>query len=80
MKTSWIQGLNADQKLEMRKEFVGGALLRARLQKLLEDKIDVVRTKSRSSNTYENPNWSLLQADAIGYEKALYEIISLISK
>jgi hypothetical protein len=78
MKTSWIQGLNKEQETEMRREYKGSALLRSRLSKLLEDKIDAARTKGRLVSTYDNPNWALLQADQIGYERALYEIISLI--
>lgn len=79
MKTSWTQGLDKERAIEIRKDFVGGALLRARLQKLLEDKINNVRVKSRAGSTYDNPNWALVQADTIGYEKALSEVISLIS-
>lgn len=80
MKTSWTEGLSPEKKIEIRKEFVGSAILRERLIKMLEGKVESARSKARSGNTYENPNWGYVQADAIGYEKALYEIISLISK
>ncbi len=79
MKTDWLKGLDAQQKIECKSEFVGAARLRERLTALLEAKAESKRIATRSGNAYDNPNWALLQADAIGYEKALYEVISLIS-
>ena len=80
MKTVWTAGLDEQKTIEIRREFVGGAILRERLQKILRDKIETARTTARSANTYENANWAYLQADQIGYERALFEIISLISE
>ena len=79
MKTAWLKGLNAQEKIECKSEFVGAARLRERLIALLEDKADERRKAVRSGNAYDNPNWALVQADAIGYEKAIYEVISRIS-
>ncbi len=79
MKTVWLSGLNAQEKIECKQEFVGAARLRERLVVLLEKKANEHRKAMRSEDAYSNPNWPLLQADAIGYEKALYEVISLIS-
>lgn len=79
MKTVWLKGLDPQATIECKQEFVGAARLRERLAALLEAKADEKRKAVRSGNAYENPNWALVQADAIGYEKALYEVISLIS-
>lgn len=79
MKTIWTKGLKtAQQRTEVKQEFIKGAPLRERLKLLLEEKIDSKRREVRNSNTYESPSWALVQADAIGYEKALFEVISLI--
>lgn len=80
MKTVWTNGLNAEKKEEMRREYVASAHLRSRLRKLLEDKIESRYKKSILESSYENPNWALLQADAAGYQRALTEVISLISE
>lgn len=79
MKTSWTNGLSAEKKEEIRRDFVSASLLRERLTKMLSDKIDSKRKKNILETSYENPNWSLLQADAVGFERALLEVISLIS-
>lgn len=79
MKTVWTKGLNAQEVIECKAEYVGAARLRDRLRALLEAKADASRKATLSGNAYSNPNWALVQADAIGYEKALFEVISLIS-
>ena len=79
MKTSWTKGLNEEQITQLRQDFVGGVLLRERLTYLLTEKQLASTKKSRNEESYENPNWAYLQADARGYERALSEVISLIS-
>jgi len=79
MKTSWTKGLNEEQITQLRQDFVGGVLLRERLTHLLTEKQQASTKKSRNEEGYENPNWAYLQADARGYERALSEVISLIS-
>lgn len=79
MKSTWVKGLNAKEKIECESEFNASGRIRERLRVLLEAKADEARKAVRSSNAYDNPNWALVQADAIGYEKALFEVISLIS-
>ncbi len=78
MKTSWKAGLSVDRKKELEMEFSGSGFLRERLIKLLQDKIDSSTKESRLKITYESPNWSLLQADNVGYQRALEEVISLL--
>lgn len=80
MKTSWTKGLTPEKQEEIKRDFNASALLRERLAELIQDKIDTSIKASRSKDEYTNPNWAYLQADARGYERALSEIISLISK
>lgn len=79
MKTVWNKGLNDQQKKELSGEFVGSPVLRQRLIDLLNEKIETYRAASRDKSKYESPSWAYLQADAIGYERALNEVISMIS-
>lgn len=79
MKTSLIKGLNEQQKKEFMGEFTGSPVFRQRLIDLLNEKITSSQTLSRKKENYELPSWSLMQADSIGYERALNEVISLIS-
>lgn len=80
MKTKWTQGLNADETKEMVSYFKSSLLLRKRLDKIIRDKIESSTASSLSKDTYDSPSWAYLQADRNGYERALREIISLISE
>lgn len=79
MKSTWTKGLTPEQTTEIRKDFVGAIILRKRLQLILEEKMKSSRDVGMAKETYENPNWAYLQADSRGFERALSEIISLIS-
>lgn len=79
MKSSWIAGLTKDQEKELRADYISAFGMRKRLVELLNKKIDVKRESVLSIDQYASPSWSMLQADAIGYERAMKEIILLIS-
>lgn len=80
MKTVWTEGLEADVIREIKGDFVSSLLVRKRLKKIIEDKIETKRTTVRKDTGYDKPNWENYVADAFGYERALYEIISLIEE
>lgn len=79
MKQNWLKGLNPERKKEVTEDFKAGVGLRKRLEEMLNEKVETNRTSVRIKDAYNNPNWAFLQADAVGYERALYEVISLIS-
>lgn len=79
MKTILNKGLNTEQKEVMKKDFIGAVFLRQQLTAILNEKIESARIASRSVKAYEDPNWSFRQADTVGYERALAEVISLLS-
>lgn len=62
----------------MEREFSASSLLRSRLSALLSEKVEAKRTKKTSESEYDSPSWALKQADAVGYERALNEVISLL--
>ena len=78
MKMNWTKGLTPERATEVKKDFVGSAILRKRLIELVEEKMKTSRDASTSLDAYTSPNWAYLQADARGYERALKEVISLI--
>lgn len=79
MKTAIVKGLDLKEAEEMRQSFVAGAFLRKRIRELLKEKADTSVAASRSKDGYNNPSWAYLQADAIGYQRAMHEIISLLT-
>lgn len=78
MKTSWLKGLDPQAEKDLRGVFATSLLLRKRLSFLLSSKIDASNSANRSKNSYDNPNWALVQADQRGYERAMHEIMELI--
>lgn len=78
MKTVWLKGLNPDQSKDVTREFTEAKLLRYRLTELVKQKVQSKRTESQSTETYNNPSWAFYQADVIGYQRALSEVLSLI--
>jgi hypothetical protein len=79
MKTVLTKGLSKDQAAEIEQDFKAAAYLRERLTAILDDKIDALRREVRQKNSYDSPSWAYVQADYIGYERAIYEVISLLS-
>lgn len=80
MKMTWTKGLEKELAKDVRVNFVEALVLRRRLVQILNDMAEDSQRLSRSKLGYETPNWALLQADSRGYERALHEIISLISE
>lgn len=78
MKASIVAGLKAQEADEITSEYLGSQMLRKRLVELLESKQELMLKKRRGEESYDSPNWSLLQADGVGYERAINEIISLL--
>ena len=79
MKVNWTRGLVGQEKEEMKSLFLSNARLRERAIKIMQEKIDSLRKANTVESAYDNPNWALKQADAIGYERAMQEIISIFS-
>ena len=80
MKTSWVKGLEEDQKSEMESAFGASALIRERLKVILADKAVTAESSSLSKDGYDVSNWAYKQADAVGYKRCIKEIISLLEK
>lgn len=78
MKVAWTKGLDAQEKDEITQLFASSARLRQRLCELLEEKGASLRKRNTIEDAYNNPNWALKQADAVGYERAMQEIMSLL--
>jgi hypothetical protein len=80
MKSSWIIGIDKERITQVREDFLSSRGCRDRLQELLEAKIKGNTVVSRSKDNYALAGWPYMQADAVGYERALKEIISLITE
>lgn len=80
MKTSILAGLKGLEAQNVKEEYLGSPTFRKRLVELLVKKQEKSYEERISKTSYDSPNWSLVQADGVGYERALQEVISLISE
>lgn len=78
MKKNWTVGLDKQDQEEMRGLFKSSLRLRTRLGDILQDKIEEYHKSMFLRSSYKDPNWDKVQADAVGYMRALYEVISLL--
>lgn len=78
MKASITTGLEASEAKLVQAEYLSSPLLRKRLKTLLIKKQESMRKDRLKEVNYESPNWVGLQADAVGYQRAIDEIIALI--
>lgn len=79
MKLAWTEGLSAEDKKAVKEDYQKSAAIRKRLVTMLDKRIDAEVKGITAKNRYDNPNWALLQADSIGYQRALNEIIALLT-
>jgi hypothetical protein len=79
MKSTLTAGLTGQQLDDLKQEYFSSPHLRQRLTEILNTKIETGRTFATSKDRYDSPSWAMIQADAIGYERALREVISLLS-
>lgn len=78
MKSTWTKGLEGDQHERIRGAFKASADIRERLTTICNEKI--ATAMSTHKGQYDGASWAYEQADAIGYRRALEEIISLLEK
>jgi hypothetical protein len=79
MKQSWTKGLDKQVQKDVEQNFKESSVMRRRLVQLLLDRIESSAREGRLKDLYESPSWAYLQADKRGYERAMQEVIDLIS-
>lgn len=79
MKLSITKGLGEGEATEITQEFIASVRFRKHFCSLLRERANAHRGTSIGLSAYDNPNWALKQADLIGYERAISEVISLLS-
>lgn len=79
MISKWTAGLTPEQKAELEANYKASALLRERLKDIITQEVDTQRRNTRKAEAYADASWAFRQADSIGYERALFKILSYIS-
>lgn len=78
MNKIWFKGIEPDYVSEIRGDYASSFITRKRLTQILEDKKESNMKGCLSKDNYDSPNWAMIQADNIGYQRALEEIIKLL--
>lgn len=80
MKTVWTSGLRkgSQEEKDIRASYAESFIIRKRLAEILSSKFDAKVKGAMSNDKFDSPSWSFLQAEAIGYSKALKEVISIL--
>lgn len=78
MKSGLIKLVDKNDEEAFRQNFANSYLTRSILIKYLEDKSKECRAASMSKACYEKPAWAQLQADSIGYQRALEDIKKIL--
>lgn len=73
----WFDGVSEEEKDSRRREIQAAKPALAVLHKIMSDKL-ALEMKARKSD-YENPSWAYLQADSIGYQRAVETLLTLIT-
>lgn len=80
MLVSWTKGLDKELARDVKENFLHSSVIRKRLGVLIRNKMEENLKNQLLKGSYDTPNWSQLQADAVGYNRALQEILKLIEE
>ena len=80
MKTNLLNKVEKEELDELKSNFIAAKFFRKTLIEVLNEKIESLRVKTSSSSAYNSPSWPYMQADGVGYERAMREVISLLSE
>lgn len=79
MKTSLANTPNEELNRQITQEFIASKAFRERLIAVLDGKRASLRKDTIARTSYDSPSWAYVQADNNGYERAISEVISLLS-
>lgn len=78
MNKKWLEGVKEKDKERHVQDLHQSKRTRNALAKLLKNKLEANQQAARAVAAYTEDNWAYRQADRIGYERALAEILKLI--
>lgn len=80
MNSAWTKGLRkgSQEDKDLRASYTESLIIRKRLAQILEAKFDSRMKATMSNDGFDSPSWAYLQAESIGYAKALKEIMSIL--
>lgn len=79
IKSDWWRHLPKDKQADRKEVVETSKLMREATRDVLRQKLEEVTQAQQSKGSYEQAAWPYLQADYIGYRRALSEMIDLLT-
>lgn len=82
MNSAWTKGLvkGSQEEKDVRAAFKEAVVLRKRLTQMLQAEYEAEAAKRLNPDEYDSPGWSHKQADAVGYSRALKNILKYLAE
>lgn len=77
---SWTTGLSKNEKKELEYAINNSSVVFNRLRHILDQRLEASIADQHSQLKYETPNWPLLQADYIGYQRAIKDLLTFFKE
>ena len=78
--TLLLKGCKTKEERDTEKEYIShNKRLLDRIANIMSDKLDSSVGKMRGECSYDKPSWPQFQADQLGYQRALAEMLAIIS-
>lgn len=80
LKVEWYRGsADEDEKKERKETVLSGEPVLKLLRNILKARLKEVTEDRKKRKLYDSPNWALVQADLIGAERTLEELVDLLT-
>jgi hypothetical protein len=77
---AWTANLSPDEVKRLVSQLRESDTIRERLISILDQRMRASVNDQHSSKNYDSPNWAYKQADAVGYQRAMKEVINLLTE
>lgn len=79
IKTDWWKHLPKEKQAERKEIVEKSKLMREATRDVLKFKLQEAQASAITKSNYDSPSWPYLQADAVGYARAVQEMIDLLT-
>lgn len=79
MKTRWLKELDEQNTKDIVQLYKESRRIRERFKKMLNDILEEKNHGRTLESMYDSPSWAYIQADRNGYDRAIRDVIELIT-
>ena len=77
---SWTTGLSPEEAKELNYKLKNSGTVLSRLSSILDQRLKNSADTQLSQSNYNSPSWALQQADSIGYQRAMKEVMTFLQE